>query len=181
MIYFLPNLLSNSECKTMLNIFDEEKKIKASEDTPIISLEDKTNSHGFKPNNNIFNTYLNKFKSNIIQFDSTITELLNVNTYVREYKNKSILEKHIDRMDISTTMSICLESTINKSWPLFAEIKGKEHSFHTNVGDAILLFDADKITHWREELNCDENQRVVQFFLHWVPTTYKLKIKKTII
>jgi hypothetical protein len=180
MIYFLPNLLSDSECKTMLSIFDEEKKITASTDTSI-NISGTKNSYGFRPNNNVFNLYLDKFKSNIMDFDPTITELLNVNTYGREYKNESFLEKHVDRLDISTTMSICLESTINKSWPLFAEINGKEHSFHTNVGDAILLFDADKITHWREELNCDENQRVVQFFLHWVPTTYKLKIQKTII
>lgn len=176
MIYFLPNLLSDSECETMLNIFDEEKKITASSD-----ISSTKNSYGFAPNNNVFNLYLDKFKSSIINFDSTITELLNVNTYVREYKNKSILEKHIDRMDISITISICLESTINKNWPLFAEINGKNRSFNTNVGDAILLFDADKIIHWREELHCDENQRVVQFFLHWKPTTYKLKKQKTII
>ena len=40
-------------------------------------------------------------------------DLLNVNTYVREYVNHSKLDKHIDRKEISVTMSICLESTID--------------------------------------------------------------------
>ena len=180
MIYFLPNLLSNSECKNMLKIFEEEKKITASADTSIAASGTK-NSYGFNPKSDVFNLCLDKFKLDIIHFNSSITSLLNVNTYIREYKNESILEKHTDRLDISTTMSICLESTINKNWPLFAEIRGKEYSFNTNVGDAILLFDADKITHWRKELLCGENQRVVQFFLHWKPTTYEVKKQKTII
>jgi hypothetical protein len=74
-----------------------------------------------------------------------------------------------------------LESTINKDWPLFAEIDGKEYSFHTNVGDGILLFNADKNIHWRNSLECDEDQRVLQFFLHWMPINYVVKETKTLI
>jgi hypothetical protein len=180
MIYFLPNLLSNSECKHLLEIFELEKKIIPSSDVSVIRSGTK-NSYGFQPNSNDFNQYLDKLKSNIIDIDSTLTNLFNVNTYVREYRNNSFLEKHIDRKDISITMSICLESTINKEWPLKAHIENKDYSFNTNVGDGILLFNADKITHWREELNCDDNQRVVQFFLHWKPDFSPQKKQKTII
>ena len=108
-------------------------------------------------------------------------DLLNVNTYVREYVNHSKLDKHIDRKEISVTMSICLESTIDKEWPLFAEIDGKEYSFNTDVGGGILLFGADKNIHWRNTLTCKENERVLQFFLHWKPVDYIIKKTKSLI
>jgi hypothetical protein len=180
MIYFLPNLLSNSECKNLLEIFEIEKKIIPSSDVSVIYSGTK-NSYGFKPSSNYFNLYLDKLKPNILAFDSTITKLLNVNTYVREYSNKSFLEKHTDRKDISITMSICLESTIKNTWPLNATIDNKDYSYSTKVGDGILLFNADKVTHWRDELDCIDDERVVQFFLHWKPDFNKQKNQKTII
>jgi hypothetical protein len=78
-------------------------------------------------------------------------------------------------------MSICLESTIDKEWPICAEIDNQAHCFNIEVGDGILLFDADKIIHWRDELICNENDRVLQFFLHWRPVVYVTKKTKTII
>jgi len=180
MIYFLPNLLSNSESKNLLQIFETEKKITPSSDVSRI-LSGTKNSYGFRPISDDFNFYLDKLKSKVIEFNPTITNLINVNTYVREYRNKSFLEKHIDRKDISITMSICLESTIEKEWPLNATFNDTNYSFNTNVGDGILLFNADKILHWREKLNCDDSQRVVQFFLHWKPDFSKQKEQKTII
>jgi hypothetical protein len=180
MIYFLPNLLSNSECKNLLDIFEIEKKTIPSSDVSVIYSGTK-NSYGFQPISNHFNLYLDKLKSNIIDIDPNLINLFNVNTYVREYRNKSFLEKHIDRKDISITMSICLDSTIKKDWPLNAHIENKDYSFNTNVGDGILLFNADKITHWREELICEDSQRVVQFFLHWKPDFNIQKKQKTII
>lgn len=180
MIYFLPNLLSNSECKKLLEIFEIEKKIIPSSDVSVIYSGTK-NSYGFQPISDNFNVYLDKLKSIIIDINPTITNLFNVNTYVREYRNESFLEKHIDRKDISITMSICLESTIEKEWPLSAHIENKDYSFNTNVGDGILLFNADKTTHWREKLSCDNSQRVVQFFLHWKPDFSEQKKQKTII
>ena len=46
--------------------------------------------------------------SKVLEFDKEITHLSNVNTYVREYRNSAFLAKHIDREEISITMSICL-------------------------------------------------------------------------
>ena len=116
---------------------------------------------------------MEKLKPKVLEFNNGIEHLDNVNTYVREYFNGAFLTKHIDRTDISVTMSICLESTINKEWPLFVEIDGKEYSHHTNVGDGIILFGADKNVHWRNSLFCNENERVLQFFLHWTPNKIK--------
>ena len=177
MIHLLPNLLTEDECRYLSNKFDIEKVYTASAD---FQYSGPHISYGFAPSYD-FNIYLDKLKSHIIRHNSNINELINTNTYVREYVNNSILEKHIDRTDISVTMSICLESTINKEWPLYAEINGKEYSYNTNVGDAILLFDADKTIHWRDELICNKNERIIQFFLHWKPVQYISKKIKTII
>lgn len=78
-------------------------------------------------------------------------------------------------------MSICLKSTINKEWPLHVKIGGENFHFNTNVGDAIVLFDADKNPHWRNELECNENERVIQFFLHWKPVNYRSKKLKSLL
>jgi hypothetical protein len=177
MIHFIPNILTEDECKYLTNQFDIERKYENSTDGEYSG----TNvSYGFSPSF-VFNTYLNKLKSKVLEYNSNFDDLLNVNTFVREYVNTSTLKKHLDRKDISVTMSICLESTINKEWPLCAEIESKEYCFNTSVGDGILLFDADKITHWRDYLECSENERVVQFFLHWKPSNYVAKKTKSLL
>lgn len=176
MIHLIKGILTKEECSILTNQFDVDKKINASFDKP----NSTGDSYGFEPSY-IFNEYLNKFKSSILKFNSNIDDLENVNTFIREYKNNNFLKKHRDRNDISVTMSICLESTINKEWPLYAEIDNKEYCFNTQVGDAILLFNSDKIYHWRDVLICNENERVLQFFLHWTPVTYVTKKTKTVI
>jgi hypothetical protein len=176
MIHFIPNLLSKEDCKFLSKQFDIEKIDNFSTDIKV----DTNESFGFRPSYN-FDKYLEILKPKISEFNSQITHIDSVNTYVREYYNDAFLVKHIDRKDISVTMSICLESTIDQEWPLFAEIDGKEYSFNTNVGDGILLFGADKNVHWRNTLTCKENQRVLQFFLHYAPVNYFTKKTKSLI
>jgi hypothetical protein len=178
MIYFFPNILSLEECRTLLYQFDKEKLNMVSSDIK----SDTNKSYGFRPNSNIFNEYMDKVKDTVLNIcPKEIIGLNNVNTYIREYLNDSFLVKHIDRKDISVTMSICLESTIKTEWPLCAEVNNKVKCFNTNIGDGVLLFDADKNTHWRDRLYCNENERVVQFFLHWSPSLYEGKKKNTLI
>jgi hypothetical protein len=176
MIHLIKGILTKEECNNLTKQFDIDKKISANAD----KTEYTPNAIGFIPSY-IFNTYLDKFKSKVLEIKPHINSLDNVNTYVREYLNKSCLIKHLDRTDISVTMSICLESTINKEWPLCAEIEGKDYCFNTEVGDAILLFDADKTPHWRNILICNNNERVVQFFLHWIPVNYTTKKTKSLL
>ena len=176
MVYFIPNILSKGECEFLSKQFDIEKVNNLSRDIKV----DTNESFGFRPSYH-FNKYMEILKPKILKFEPEIDTLNNVNTYVREYYNNAFLVKHIDRKDISVTMSICLESIIDKEWPLFVEINGKEYSFNTNVGDGILLFGADKNIHWRNILTCKENERVLQFFLHWMPVKYINKKTKTLI
>lgn len=175
MIHLIKGILTKEECKFLAHQFDIDKKTKSNLDV----YKDSGNSYGIIPSY-IFDTYLDKLKIKILEINSNIDDLKNINTFVREYKNNDFLRKHKDRKDISTTMSICLESTINKEWPLSAEIDGIEYSFNTNVGDAIILFNADKIEHWRDTLICNENERTLQFFLHWIPN-YTIKKIKTLL
>ncbi len=175
MIYFIPNILSEEECKFLATQFDLEK----SNTKNVDDIRATPNAFGFRPSNK-FNVYLNKLKPKVLE-TLNITDLTNTNVYVREYKNDSFLVKHLDRTDINITMSICLESTINKQWPLWAEIDNKNVNFNTNVGDCIILTDSDKIIHWRNKLICNENERVLQFFLHWKKIDYSKKQSKTLI
>jgi hypothetical protein len=177
MVYFIPDILTKDECKYLSEQFDIERKYNSSVDYEHVG----TNiSYGFEPSFT-FNTYLDKLKSKVLKCNDNLDDLLNVNAFVREYVNTSTLKKHIDRKDISVTMSICLESTINKDWPLHVKIGSKNFHFNTNVGDAIVLFDADKNPHWRNELECNENERVIQFFLHWEPVNYISKKSKSLL
>lgn len=178
MFYFIPNVLSKEECEFLVKQFDIEKQSNASFDNKV----DTNESFGFRPSYH-FDKYMEKLKSKVLPFANVndITHLDNINTYVRAYYNGAFLTKHVDRKHLSITMSICLESTINKEWPLHAEVDGKEYSFNTNVGDGMLLFDADKITHWRNPMECNENERVVQFFLHWSPVDYQPKKTKSLL
>ena len=175
MVHFIPNILSKEECDFLATQFDIERKYHASADD-----KDTNNTFGFGPSYH-FNVYMDKLKSKVLEFNKEIEALNNVNTFVREYVNESFLKRHIDRTEISVTMSICLESTINKEWPMCVEIDGKEYCFNTKVGDGVLLFDADKTTHWRDTLICNENERVIQFFLHWKPINFISKKIKTLI
>jgi len=175
MIHFIPNILTKDECKYLTDQFDFERKSQSSVDNKYF-----TNiSYGFTPSF-LFDKYLDKLKSKVLEYNNNYDDLHNVNTFVREYVNTSTLKKHLDRKDISVTISICLESTINKEWPLYAEIDNKEYCLNTNVGDGILLFNADKITHWRDPLECQEEERVLQFFLHWRPYNYITKKIKSL-
>jgi hypothetical protein len=176
MIHLIKGILTKEECSILTNQFDVDKQINASFDKPIHT----GNTYGFEPSY-IFNQYLDKLKRKILEINYKIYDLTNVNTFVREYKNNDFLKKHRDRNDISVTLSICLDSTINKDWPLCAKINIQEYCFNMDVGDGVLLFDADKTIHWRDTLICNENERILQFFLHWIPITQTTKKIKTII
>jgi hypothetical protein len=175
MIHFFKNILSKEECEFLHNQFLIEKKININVDNDYEGLG--TNTYGFRPSN-IFNEYMDKLKpmitSCLLDNDNNIE---NVNTFIREYKTGSFLSKHVDRDDIGITLSICLYSNIDKEWPLCAEIDGKDFCKNTEIGDGLLLLTGNKTVHWRDFLECNEDEYVLQFFVHW-----KLKKnKKTII
>ena len=166
MLYFLPNLLTKNECSFLYKEFQTQKITTPNQDNDKKTLG--LNTYGFRPNNT-FNDYLDILKPTINKFIDTQNLVLeNVNTFVREYKTGSYLKKHIDRNDIGITLSICLYNDTNETWPLNIDYKNKIHAINSNIGDGILLFDSNKIVHWRDELKCEDNNSITQFFLHWV-------------
>lgn len=175
-MHFIKGILTEEECKNLVKQFDVDKKVNPSSDEK----DDTGSSYGFRATHS-FNIYLAKLKSKVLELDTNIGDLKSVNTYVREYKNNDFLVKHVDRRDISITMSICLESTITREWLLCAEIDNTQRCFNANTGDGIILFNADKIVHWRDALICKDDERVLQFFLHWMPVNYTPKKIKSLL
>ena len=176
MVHLLKNILTKEECRELVRQFDIESKLNISKDDK----ESYGNTFGFGPSNK-FNLHNDKIKQKILEFFPENTLLENVHPYVRKYSNDSILVKHVDRTDISITVTICLESTINKDWPIWAEINGEDVFYNTNVGDGVLLTHSHETIHWRDKLICDENERVVQLFYHWRDVTNTSKTKKTLL
>ena len=94
-------------------------------------------------------------------------KLKNANPYVRIYQNGSTLNKHIDRDGLDYTISICLFENINKNWPLKVKMKNDEIiEYPTKIGYASLI-SGNILEHWRDPLECEEGQFVIQLFLHY--------------
>ncbi len=89
------------------------------------------------------------------------------NPYCRIYNNESTLHPHIDREGLDWTISVCLFTNLKHDWPLIAkEADGNLVQFPTRTGEGSLV--AGRILeHWREPLECGEDEYVVQMFLHW--------------
>ena len=135
-------------------------------------------TYGFLPSE-YFNSYLEKLKTKVELYIEN-KNIVNSNTFIREYKNKSFLNKHIDRDNLDVTLSVCLYNDTNVNWPLYAKIKNDTIGYNTNEGDGILLTNATSTIHWRDELNCNNNSSIIQFFLHW-SLEDKLNKKKKLI
>jgi hypothetical protein len=163
MVHYISNLVSIEDCNKLVLEFYNEKKIRPSAD--IVDENSLKTRYGFKGYGE-FDKLLNSLKPTIIQLNDN-KKIKNVNSFVREYKNGSILEKHVDRLDIGITLSICLFSNIKNEWPLSAEYNDEITAHNLQIGDGLLIIGSDKIPHWRDELVCDENESVIQLFLHW--------------
>jgi hypothetical protein len=163
MVHYINNLISMEDCNKLVIEFYNQKKIRYNADMgDDASLN---SSYGFKGYGE-FSELLNSIKPIITKLNGG-KKIKNVNAFVREYKNNSVLKKHIDRPDIGITLSICLFSNIKNEWPLSAEYDGRVISHNIKTGDGLLIINSDKISHWRDELVCDENECVIQLFLHW--------------
>lgn len=89
------------------------------------------------------------------------------NPYTRIYKKDSFLSPHIDRLGLDWTISICIHSDLENDWPL--KIKNNDGTIieaPTIIGVASLV-NGRELEHWREPLECNKNQMVIQTFLHY--------------
>lgn len=88
-------------------------------------------------------------------------------SYVRLYQRGSVLRKHLDRPDLEHTLSITLGKTASADWPLLAEDRHKKTiSLIVPVGAGAML-SGRQLPHWREPLECNDDEYVVQLFFHW--------------
>lgn len=162
MIYFLEKIINDDECSLLVKEFYEQKKIKTNRDS-----EDGVNpksTYGFR-GYGVFDVFLQRLKPIIEKYNNK--KIRNVNSYVREYKNGSYLNKHVDREDIGITLSICIYSDIKNEWPLCANYENKTICQNLKTGDALLIINSNKIEHWRDRLICNDDETIIQLFLHW--------------
>jgi hypothetical protein len=156
----------------LVSEFRKQQKTRINADQTHLLVNNET-TYGFKGYGK-FDKLLDSLKPIITDLNGN-KKIKNVNSFIREYKNNSVLKKHVDRDDIGITLSICLFSNIKNNWPLHAEYDGIEISHNTNIGDGLLIINSDKIIHWRDELQCDENESVIQLFLHWKEISFTKK------
>jgi len=181
------HFLMPDECATIVNAFD--------------AVEDKQQEGQNDPN-----VYANSFGAyNLpvtLPFADRLTKKLQAiyphikfaNTYTREYLRHGKLGIHVDRTGLDLTLSVCIEDNHNLFWPL--NISKLEHKGEWKSGDDNEHYKKDAISvvlpvghgafaegrkhpHWREELLCGEDQRVVFVFFHWTMEEVNTKPKRT--
>ena len=64
-------------------------------------------------------------------------------------------------------MSICLDVNLKNEYPLCAEYDDKTYCYDMKIGDSVLVINSNKVTHWRDKLECGENEYGLYIFLHW--------------
>lgn len=165
MIYHLKNIISDSECTAIVSEFYANKEHQENIDLKKLA---SVNSFGYVPQN--LNHYLDNFSVLVKNTNPKLGDnLKNVNVYLREYGIGSYLKKHVDRATINVTMSVCLFNNLQKEWPIYVKINDEIKSIDLKRGDAFLLFNSNKYEHWRDELICQQDEKVIQMFLHWFP------------
>jgi hypothetical protein len=94
-------------------------------------------------------------------------KLKQANPYIRIYRNGSTLNPHKDRDGLDWTISVCLFSNINYEWPLIIkDVNGILTNYATKLGYASLV-SGGILEHWREPLQCNDGEYVIQMFLHY--------------
>lgn len=85
-------------------------------------------------------------------------------TYARVYKKGAVLHAHRDRPSCEISLTLNLSS--DKIWPIYMELPGGKEAAGINLcaGDAALYLGCET-THWRDEF---KGKQCVQVFLHYV-------------
>lgn len=92
------------------------------------------------------------------------------NSYARIYRNGGILKPHKDRTPLDITASISLGGNLVDEWPIcLIDLNGVTRCEKVYEGDAI-VFLGNRMTHWRDELVCRNDEYTLKLFLHWVRT-----------
>ena len=156
----LGQILKESECDTFKQIILEAKEKNWTLETDI------------RYYNNSYGVVLPFLWDLMDRFKPMIEEKINrkiknANPYVRVYKNGSTLNSHTDRDGLDYTLSVCLFENINSNWPLIVKNEKNELIENiTKIGHASLVT-GNILEHWRTPLECNEDEYVIQLFLHY--------------
>jgi hypothetical protein len=172
----LANILTLQECKEI------EESLKSIENKNIEKGGFCANSVGYYNAPETLK-YVDRFESLI---KSTGVNIAFENTYTRSYKVGSFLKIHTDRKNLDFTISLCIKKDVN--WPLNISSKriyipdnesggwnpilepdywAKDFvAFDNDPGDAVLA-EGRKYPHWREQIECNDDQENIYAFYHW--------------
>lgn len=161
------------------NLLTEEEQLRFASIMMIMKEENKLLYEGVDAQGNPSQYYKNSFGGNHPEFETALRRLqprieheLDVklnpkNSFARIYYNNSMLSKHMDREGLDYTLSITLFSNLDTDWPLWCIDKtGEGVPITIHPGDGAMML-GTKLTHWREPLVCNDDQFVVQLFMHW--------------
>jgi hypothetical protein len=163
----------------MPNILSEEEQLRFASIMLVMKEDGKLLFEGLDAQGKPSVYYKNSYGGNHPEFESAlrriqprIEEELGItltpsNSYARIYYNGSMLSKHTDRVGLEYTLSITLFSNLDTDWPLWCiDNEGTQVPITIHTGDGAMML-GTKLTHWREPLECKEDQFVVQLFMHW--------------
>lgn len=161
---YLKNLIPDDLCESFTQIMLNYKK------SDQLTLESSVDNNMYK------NSY---GRGGIVEMENFLREISTEfcdkfsvkckpsNTYARIYYNTSTLQRHVDRSGLDYTVSVTLFSNLKNPWPLYAIDKnGVEISSNISKGDGLLIHGTEMI-HWRNPLVCENDEYVIQLFLHW--------------
>jgi hypothetical protein len=92
-------------------------------------------------------------------------DLIPTYSFFRKYFKTNDLKKHKDRPSCQYSATIQIDSSEDKSWPIFIEDKdNNEIKCNSKLG-SIVFYKGEEVNHWREKLEFEYSSHL---FLHWV-------------
>ena len=180
------NLLTKKECKEIADEFKELIKNNMANVEPTspiaksmahIDYVDTNGSIGYL-NSKKSLKYVKKIEDRILKdYDDSVKFS---NTYIRKYGRGTVLVPHVDKPGLDLTLSLTVDGITN--WPLcvsniiFEDLdlsaatspkyRKNYKKYYTNVGDGVACYGRN-VVHWREQLDCQEDEYLIQIFYHW--------------
>lgn len=157
----LGKILSDYECDMLANQTLDAKL------NQILAIE--TDDRYYKNSYGGITNFSLNYLNNLLPLAEEVSgvKLKPANSWVRIYNNESTLNPHRDRDGLDYTISICLFSNITGGWNLvIKDIDGKTVRYPTIVGNASFV-SGKLLEHWRVPLKCNDDEYVIQMFLHY--------------
>jgi len=155
---YLPDILTEDEVsevmKSIGNIANSEPKYDDNRGTALISYSPKECGFLMKKMHSLMEKNIGE-------------ELLPSYWFFTVYYPGAYMSPHKDRFSCEVSLSLNLQST-GTSWPLqIYDYYGNVQQFCTPPGSAVAYL-GTALEHWREPLKCEDNEKHIQLFLHYV-------------